>query len=83
MQANRRERLDNRTVMTDTLGVSRWVYDLLNRVVEVTDSLGRRLGYSYDPAGNRIALTLPEGEVIWCDCVCLRHYVFSESSGWR
>ena len=54
----------NRVVMTDTLGVSRWVYDPLNRVVEATDSLGRRLGYGYDPAGNRVALTLPEGGVI-------------------
>ncbi len=49
----------NRTVMTDTLGVTRWVYDPLNRVVAVTDSLGRALGYAYDAVGNRIAITYP------------------------
>ncbi|MGC9083918.1 MAG: DUF6531 domain-containing protein, partial [Anaerolineae bacterium] len=49
----------NRTVMTDTLGVSRWVYDPLNRIVAVTDSLGRALGYAYDAVGNRIAITYP------------------------
>jgi RHS repeat-associated protein len=53
--------------MTDTLGVSRWAYDSLNRVVEATDSLGRRLRYAYDPAGNRVALTLPEGGVLRYD----------------
>ncbi|MBO9362480.1 MAG: RHS repeat protein, partial [Thermoflexus sp.] len=26
-------------------------------MVEVADSLGRRLSYAYDPAGNRVALT--------------------------
>jgi RHS repeat-associated protein len=57
----------NRTAMTDTLGVSRWAYDPLNRVVEATDSLGRRLRYAYDPAGNRVALTLPEGGILRYD----------------
>nr|WP_322798325.1 hypothetical protein [Thermoflexus sp.] len=49
----------NRTVMTDTLGVSRWVYDPLNRVVAVTDSLGRTLRYGYNAVGNRTAVTYP------------------------
>ncbi|WP_416223815.1 hypothetical protein [Thermoflexus sp.] len=49
----------NRTGMTDTLGVSRWVYDPLNRAVAVTDSLGRALGYAADAVGNRIAITYP------------------------
>ncbi|MFN3930089.1 MAG: RHS repeat protein, partial [Thermoflexus sp.] len=49
----------NRIAMTDTLGVTTWVYDPLNRVVAVTDSLGRTLGYGYDAVGNRIAITYP------------------------
>ena len=52
---------NNRTAMRDALGESRWEYDALNRPTRVEDSLNRRIKLGYDAAGNRTALTYPNG----------------------
>ena len=48
---------NNRTAMRDHLGKSSWSFDPLNRITDVTDALGRHLGYGYDPVSNRTSLT--------------------------
>lgn len=51
----------NRRAMTDTLGVTTYVYDPLNHLVASTDPAGRTVQYQYDAAGRRITLTYPDG----------------------
>jgi RHS repeat-associated protein len=51
----------NRTVMTDTLGSTTYVYDAMNQLVESTDADGRTVHYTYDAAGQRTGLTYPDG----------------------
>jgi YD repeat-containing protein len=51
----------NRTYMEDGVGITTWVYDELNRVVEIFDPFGGLVGYSYDAVGNRTSLTYPDG----------------------
>lgn len=52
----------NRAVMTDTLGVTLYVYDPLNRLIGSGDELGSRVVLeSYDAVGQRISLTYPDG----------------------
>lgn len=54
---------NNPTEMQDGLGTTFWVYDVLNRVTAVTDSLGREVEYEYD-AINRRAITYPDGRTV-------------------
>ncbi len=54
---------NNRTSMSDHLGLTTWDYDALNRVTRAIDPFNRALNYSYDPAGNRTSLTYPDGNV--------------------
>jgi len=52
----------NRTVMTDTLGVTLYVYDALNRLIGSGDAAGSRVVLeSYDAVGQRVSLTYPDG----------------------
>jgi YD repeat-containing protein len=46
--------------MTDPLGSTSYAYDNLNRLTSVTRG-SDTVGYSYDPAGNRIGITYPGG----------------------
>ncbi len=51
-----------RTAMTDTLGVTRWQYDLLGRPLTITHPISGTVGYRYDAQGNRTALIYPDGK---------------------
>lgn len=55
---------NNLTSMQDKLGTSTWHYDALNRVKDVSDSLGRALAFDYDPVGNRLNMTYPDGKTV-------------------
>ncbi len=54
----------NRMVMTDTLGVTRYTYDDLNRLTQVKDPFNQTVGYGYDSASNRTTLTYPDSKVV-------------------
>ena len=54
----------NRALMTDTLGVTTWTYDGLNRPVGITDPFIGTVEYSYDGVGNRTSLTYPDSRVV-------------------
>jgi RHS repeat-associated protein len=54
----------NRTYMEDGVGTTTWVYDDLNRVVEVSDPFGGVVSYGYDAVGNRTLLTYPDGRQV-------------------
>ncbi len=54
---------NNRSGIVDHIGTSSWIYDALNRVTAVDDALGRKLAYGYDPVGNRVSLTYPDGRI--------------------
>jgi RHS repeat-associated protein len=54
----------NCTAMTDTLGVTRYVYDDLYRLVSVSDPITGTVSYAYDLAGNRTQLVYPDGKVV-------------------
>jgi YD repeat-containing protein len=54
----------NRTVMTDTLGTTLYVYDDLGRLVSVSDPLTGTVEYGYDLVGNRTQLVYPGGQVV-------------------
>ena len=54
----------NRAVMTDTLGITEWAYDGLNRPIRVTDPFSGTVGYGYDGLGRRTALNYPDGKVV-------------------
>ncbi|MGD9101214.1 MAG: hypothetical protein PVF45_12110, partial [Anaerolineae bacterium] len=49
----------NRTVMTDTLGTTLYVYDDLGWLVSVSDPLTGTVEYGYDLVGNRTQLVYP------------------------
>lgn len=53
----------NRSVMSDTLGVTTYAYDARNLLIASTDSAGRMVLYAYDAAGQRTTLTYPDGAV--------------------
>jgi RHS repeat-associated protein len=61
--AYRYDAASNRTVMTDTLGVTRYVYDDLYRLVSATDPFTGTVSYGYDLVGNRTQLIYPDGQV--------------------
>ena len=54
----------NRVAMTDTLGVTSYVYDDMYRLVEVDDPITGTVAYEYDLAGNRTQLIYPNGQVV-------------------
>ncbi len=54
----------NRTVMTDTVGVTHYVYDELYRVKHVQDPFNQTVGYSYDASSNRTSLAYPDGKSV-------------------
>jgi RHS repeat-associated protein len=54
----------NQVRMVDDLGVTRNTYDALDRLTASTNHLGQRVGYAYDPAGNRTAVTYPDDRTV-------------------
>jgi RHS repeat-associated protein len=54
----------NRLAMTDTTGLTAYVYDALNRVTSITNPGSRVVSYSYDAAGNRTGVTSPDGKTV-------------------
>jgi RHS repeat-associated protein len=60
----RYDALGNRTTMTDTLGVTRYEYDDLYRLISVTNPFTGTVKYGYDLAGNRTQLIYPGGKVV-------------------
>ncbi len=54
----------NQLEMADRLGLTVNTYDALNRLASTTNHLGQAVRYAYDPAGNRTALTYPDGRVV-------------------
>lgn len=48
----------------DWLGETQMERDALGRPVKVTDHLGRKVSYEWEPNGNRRSLTYPDGEKI-------------------
>jgi RHS repeat-associated protein len=52
----------NRIHMSDRLGDSSSVYDALNRLISHTDPFGKTVAGEYDAAGNRTALSYPDGK---------------------
>jgi RHS repeat-associated protein len=54
----------NRTNMTDSLGTTMWLYDLLNRPASVTDPYDQSVTNSFDANGNRVSLTYPGNKVV-------------------
>lgn len=51
----------NRTVMTDTLGISTYTYDGLNRLTASSDAAGQAVTFTYDRTGLRTGITYPGG----------------------
>jgi RHS repeat-associated protein len=56
-----------RIEMTDGLGATIWTYDTLNRLISVTDALGKTISYEYDAVGNRTELEYPDGKTVAYD----------------
>ncbi|MFZ6027290.1 MAG: hypothetical protein ACOYYS_06215, partial [Chloroflexota bacterium] len=52
--------LGQQTVMTDSVGVTSWVYDGLGRALTITDPFTGTVQYRYDAAGNRTSLIYPD-----------------------
>ncbi len=50
--------------MTDTVGVTRYTYDDLYRLTQVTDPFTQTISYQYDAANNRTKLTYPDGKLV-------------------
>jgi YD repeat-containing protein len=50
--------------MTDSLGVTHYVYDELNRLKQVTDPFTGTVQYRYDAASNRTQTIYPDGIVV-------------------
>ena len=46
---------------TDKNGTIKRKIDALNRVIEYEDTFGNIIGYRYDPVGNLVAITYPDG----------------------
>jgi RHS repeat-associated protein len=51
-----------RTVMTDTIGLTTWLYDGLSQPITITQPLTGTVGYRYDAQGNRTRLIYPDGK---------------------
>jgi large repetitive protein len=49
------------TAVTDGRGLTRYAYDLYDRMAEVTNPDGASVSYGYDVLGNRTSLTTPTG----------------------
>lgn len=58
------DQVSNRTALTDSLGVTRYVYDELNRLKQVTDPFTGTVQYRYDPASNRTQVIYPDGKIV-------------------
>lgn len=54
----------NRTVMTDTLGVTIYTYDALNRLATSTDAAGQVVSFAYDRTSLRTGVTYPSGATV-------------------
>lgn len=52
-----------RTEMTDGVGTTSWMYDELNRPIEVTDPFGTTVVNVYDAVGNRVRMLYPNMDV--------------------
>jgi YD repeat-containing protein len=57
--------------MTDSVGVTTYVYDDLGRLISVDDPITGTVSYGYDLAGNRTQLTYPTGEVVTYTYRCM------------
>jgi RHS repeat-associated protein len=53
----------NRTSMTDASGTTSYSYDLLGRLITVTNPDDKTISYQYDANGNRTQLTDPNGVI--------------------
>ncbi|MCP5094729.1 MAG: hypothetical protein GY943_04170 [Chloroflexi bacterium] len=56
--------IGNRKTMTDSVGVTSYLYDDLYRLTSVTDPFTGTVSYGYDLAGNRTQLTYPDSKVV-------------------
>jgi RHS repeat-associated protein len=54
----------NRTSMKDGTGTSHWTYDSLNRLTSYTNGAGAKVAYKYDPVGNVVSVTYPNGKKV-------------------
>jgi len=54
----------NRTSMTDGTGTTTYSYNADGNLTATTDGAGNTVSYTYDPAGNIIALTYPNGKTV-------------------
>jgi len=63
----------HRTGMTDSVGITTWVYDDLNRVLSITDPFDETVAYDYDAVGNRTSLTYPNAQVVNYDYDPMNH----------
>lgn len=59
--------IGNRKTMTDTLGVTTYQYDALNRVEQIVDPFQQTVGYEYDANGNRKQITYPDNKQVTYD----------------
>ncbi|PDV97794.1 RHS repeat-associated core domain-containing protein [Candidatus Chloroploca asiatica] len=57
---------ENNNVLTvgNELGTTTRSYDALNRLIEEQDVHERRTAFGYDPVGNRLSLTYPDGRIV-------------------
>lgn len=53
----------NKSKVETTAGVTNYTYDALNRIATVADSIIGLTSYSYDPVGNELSVTYPNGFV--------------------
>ncbi|MCP4357958.1 MAG: RHS repeat protein, partial [Chloroflexi bacterium] len=56
--------LGNRRVMTDSVGLTRYEYDALYRLITVTTPFTGTVAYGYDLLGNRTQIIYPDGRVV-------------------
>jgi RHS repeat-associated protein len=54
----------NVTSMVDSTGTTLFQYDMLSRLVGVTDPRWRQIRYAYDPADNRLSVIYPDGSMV-------------------
>lgn len=54
----------NRTLMTDGLGVSSWVFDWAGRAVSEVDARGHVTTHAFDLAGNVASIAYPDGRTV-------------------